>query len=543
MRAEEIVALTDSITRTLIESPFISAQDQLDLRVYAVLLNNLGNSDASIELLTLLRNHAQVVDDRTLLAEVTDLLGSIYNRRLMPKVAEFYLGQAFELYLEADERNRLGEVAVFRASNLIRMGEYEEASQLLDRVYPIYENLGDYSILAAIDGTRSMLFNRMLNEDRSLFYGRRAIHNAQLDGDDQRLMRIYSNTGILFRQTNPDSSLYYYDLAERMADELGDEATSLRSRFNRANIVKDQGEIEVAEKLYSKLQEESLRLQDQQGILLTRFAIATIEAMKGEFELSALLLEEVLAEMEQRDALSLMESSLREMITIYGTMGRQDLETEFKERLETLENKINSEETRLRVLQTSLIRNIEESDSELAVLKDEMLRRQFWLRVWSAAGVILILLLIYTSFVYVRRLKGEQVDQIERIKLSEKQKSILQIGVEIREKMTLEKLYRRKDLKVEDLCEITQVSRRRLIQAIHAEGWSGFADFVNSYRVEEMKRVLRDPENQKYSLDYLYTEVGFGSKQSFYKNFKKNTGMSPIEWRENREPESEERSG
>ena len=59
--------------------------------------------------------------------------------------------------------------------------------------------------------------------------------------------------------------------------------------------------------------------------------------------------------------------------------------------------------------------------------------------------------------------------------------------------------------------------------------WStSFSQFVNGYRIEYAKRVLRSQPDTKVTS--LYLSAGFSSEQSFYRNFKSFTGMTPKDW-------------
>lgn len=54
-----------------------------------------------------------------------------------------------------------------------------------------------------------------------------------------------------------------------------------------------------------------------------------------------------------------------------------------------------------------------------------------------------------------------------------------------------------------------------------------FSDYVNSFRIQELKLLLNDPKNKKYTLLSLAFEVGFNSKASFNRAVKKLTGKPP----------------
>lgn len=59
---------------------------------------------------------------------------------------------------------------------------------------------------------------------------------------------------------------------------------------------------------------------------------------------------------------------------------------------------------------------------------------------------------------------------------------------------------------------------------------SNFNDLINQYRVSAFKKLVLKPESKKYSILGLGQEVGFSSKASFYRIFKKETGMTPSEY-------------
>jgi AraC-like DNA-binding protein len=77
------------------------------------------------------------------------------------------------------------------------------------------------------------------------------------------------------------------------------------------------------------------------------------------------------------------------------------------------------------------------------------------------------------------------------------------------------------------------ISRSQLSQLINEGTGDNFYDFVNRYRVEQIKQLMGDPKVRHYSLLGLALEAGFKSKSTFNLIFKRFTGLTPTEYRKN----------
>lgn len=93
------------------------------------------------------------------------------------------------------------------------------------------------------------------------------------------------------------------------------------------------------------------------------------------------------------------------------------------------------------------------------------------------------------------------------------------------------KPYLHSNLTVEQLARQLKVSPRELSRAINQGFRQNFFEFVSSYRVAEAKRRLADPGDQGNILQIMY-DAGFNSKSVFNTAFKKATGMTPSQYRE-----------
>lgn len=93
--------------------------------------------------------------------------------------------------------------------------------------------------------------------------------------------------------------------------------------------------------------------------------------------------------------------------------------------------------------------------------------------------------------------------------------------------MEAEKPFLNADLNLSSLAESLKISPNHLSQIINERFGKTFYDFINSYRVEEVKKKLADPNFQAYTILGIAEECGFKSKSSFNTAFKRFAGMPP----------------
>lgn len=98
--------------------------------------------------------------------------------------------------------------------------------------------------------------------------------------------------------------------------------------------------------------------------------------------------------------------------------------------------------------------------------------------------------------------------------------------------MEEEKLYEDPELTLQELANKLQLPPYQISQAINEGMKKNFYDLINSYRVEEAKRLLIDPKNINYTILSVGFEAGFNSKTTFNTVFKKFTGLTPTDFRE-----------
>jgi len=105
------------------------------------------------------------------------------------------------------------------------------------------------------------------------------------------------------------------------------------------------------------------------------------------------------------------------------------------------------------------------------------------------------------------------------------------IEQKIKEILELEKLFLDENLTLKKLSNSLEISEKKLSMFLNNHMNTKFSDYVNFYRVEAVKEKLKSEEFDKLTLVAISEECGFNSKASFYRIFKKHTGISPAQYK------------
>ena len=101
---------------------------------------------------------------------------------------------------------------------------------------------------------------------------------------------------------------------------------------------------------------------------------------------------------------------------------------------------------------------------------------------------------------------------------------------ELKQYMEEEKPYLNAELKIADLAQHVHHPTSEISQVLNQDLNQSFSDFVNRYRVKEVKKLMEDKAYEKFTLVAIAEKSGFNSKTSFYRIFKNETGKTPADY-------------
>lgn len=144
---------------------------------------------------------------------------------------------------------------------------------------------------------------------------------------------------------------------------------------------------------------------------------------------------------------------------------------------------------------------------------------------------LLVNLLVFTSIRFFGMF--EQVNEEELPK-----KPIDDFSINPEEAESIDKrikqgqLYMDPDITLDSLADTLEIMPRDLSMIINRHFGANFYTFINSYRIEEAKKMLKDQAMKNITITEIYLAVGFNSKSVFYTFFKKLEGVTPTKYRQ-----------
>jgi AraC-like DNA-binding protein len=98
-------------------------------------------------------------------------------------------------------------------------------------------------------------------------------------------------------------------------------------------------------------------------------------------------------------------------------------------------------------------------------------------------------------------------------------------------KMEVERVYTNSNLNVKSLAKELETNEKYLSQLINKKYNVNFSNFINDYRITYSKKLLLDEQFSNYTIEAIGNLSGFNSKSGFNSTFKKNTGMTPTDYK------------
>ncbi|MFZ4522408.1 MAG: helix-turn-helix domain-containing protein [Bacteroidales bacterium] len=127
--------------------------------------------------------------------------------------------------------------------------------------------------------------------------------------------------------------------------------------------------------------------------------------------------------------------------------------------------------------------------------------------------------------------KGDNPPEIQKVKSAIFEEAyLMQIGKIIESCMSEMKPYLQKDFNLTILCALTKIPVHHLAYYFREHLGQSFHDYRNTWRVEHVKKMIREGKTKGLTLEGIGQLSGFSSRNTFFIAFKRIEGVSPSEY-------------
>jgi len=126
--------------------------------------------------------------------------------------------------------------------------------------------------------------------------------------------------------------------------------------------------------------------------------------------------------------------------------------------------------------------------------------------------------------------EGKYVAEESTESLEEANRELTRLNDKLLAYIEQEKPYLNPELSLPGLASSIDISRNQLSNVINQIHQKNFYEFVNQYRIDEVKKLMIDPSNKHLKLMSLAYDAGFNSKATFNRIFKQMTNLTPSQY-------------
>lgn len=411
-----------------------------------------GNSDSLYIISQQLMHLADSIGDENFKLQSKIYLGMSYERKGEIDKARKVYSEAYKTYNLANDTNLiltfLNQYGIFFKNFEL----YDSALVLYEEGEKIATKSNNENLAIMISTNKALLYNEIGNADKAIktyqksldyfdkikdsfnyaqtcrnialtsmraglkesaikYFNKSIEINSLLKFEDE-LASDYMNLGIFYSNTNPDSSLFYYQKAEKIFEKLGNVVDILKIRFNYANILVNKNQLDKARAIYLKILKTCIDQNIPFGIYGCYHQLGILEAKVENFSESLNYFEKAFETAKKYNLTQNLLLSYREALKAMIKSGKTNIITDLFEKYTNLDDSLGNDQTNKNVIKYQTQYESERKENENLQLKSENEKQHLiiknqkqiknYLIIISLLSVLLLLIL-YSRFLIKKK--------------------------------------------------------------------------------------------------------------------------------------------
>lgn len=395
-------------------------------------LNNIGFAEYTRNNLeeaeSLYHNALSIFSDlknNTEIARTQNQIGLIYWRRNQFVPAFRRYREAFNIANNVGAQELAAEALNYMGLIYWKWSNYSRAIDYFFRALKIKETLNDKFEIGLTLNNIAFVYNEMNQVDQSITYSQKVLEMAYGLKDNYVLGRVLNNLGVSYYKKKDYYKAAYYQTESLKIKELAGDKSGMAYSYD------DLGDVRFAENKYDEaLQYYNLsleirkQLKDKFGIASILFHIGQVQKVKGELAVSRATFETALNYALSIGNRRLEASAYQELSDIYRLNGNSALAFQYLSKYSTVLDSVWSKETRDRILELSVIYDVDTKEHDLQIKNLEIEKEQNKTFYGYVVSLLVILAMVVLLFRYrsVKKVKS-QLEKVNK-EIEEKSKAL-----------------------------------------------------------------------------------------------------------------------
>lgn len=417
--------------------------------------------------------------------------------------------------------------------------------------------LDSYRVLQRLDSVKSIInvcmnigstFSFLKSSEKSLEYFTKAYDAAIKTNDSSSITSVLMNIGNFYSDDvkDQDKALKYYRRALKFVPKKTGAFLKMKIDYNIATTFFKKGDLYFSERTFQNMLADCIKIQAYEGVAMASKGLGNLYIKKQQPDKALFHLKRAI---HLADSLQMSYEALQtrpSLLELYKNTNNYQAALQVSEEMKSSNDSILSAEKQNAVHELEIKYQSEKKLTEIAHLKALSKSHQFML--YGLLFFIIVLFFVLRKqmklykekqYSYTLLMQQYKAERLER--LAEPKEQILDVLNKTEEgKMEnivlynqliayyeKEKPYLNAKLKAAEIAKELQVSQRTITAILKANGYNGFNNLNNKYRVAEVKRQFEDPSCSVLKMEVIASKAGFGNKQSFYTAFEEFTGLNP----------------
>lgn len=404
-------------------------------------LNNLGFAEYTLNNLEkaeeLYRSALAIfreIKDNKEIARTQNQLGLIHWRRNQFVSAFKRYREALNLANNSGAQELAAEALNYIGLIYWKWSDYGKAIDYFFRSLKIKETLNDKFEIGLTLNNIAFVYNEMNQVDQSIIYSNRVLEMTDSLKNNYVLGRVLNNLGVsYFKKKDYDKAAYYQNESLKIKTQTGDKSGMAYSYNDLGNLFLARKLYDEALVYYNRSIEIRKQLNDKFGIATVLFDIAVVKKAKGDISVAQTSFKSALDYALSIGNKRLEANIYRELSEINRVIGKNDSAYTYLKKYSAILDSVWSKETRDKILELSVIYDVDSKDNELRIKNLEIEKEQ---NKTVYGYIVFFLALVAIVVLYKRYLSIKQVKkQLEKVNKDIKEKSkILESTIKSRDR-------------------------------------------------------------------------------------------------------------